>query len=524
MNLQLQNLLEELYTLDPTLRTREKELKQIIEVLLKSKPDIKLDQNFRERLRIELQNHQPKQSVFNSINQNKMKKFNIYFGSALCLLLIAGAVALQANKNKQQLQLANGTMLGEGKIIRLADNAFGSLNNPSAGTAANTQPVAATPLAKSTLQQDVSNSTGSAPSLKPMSPMSLSTPASVPPANPLLRIYQPTELHYIYDGPAITIPSDKLEVLKKTALDLTSTQLNDSLKNLNLGLIDFGTFKNLNVDSFTVSEKDGYSITVDPKAGTINLYAQNQNYGGGCAIPLASPMASAGTSSSSSANAIIRPCMESQIKISDVPDDQTLIDAANKFIADHHISLKNYGAPEVVSDWKIQYEQSSDKATFYIPTAGTVLYPAQINGIGVYDQNGNKVGMGVALNFADQKVTSISELNLGNYQSSLYSTETDISKIMAIVEKGGTDTYYPADANAKTEDVQLGSPKLQLMTYWDYQNNNSTELFVPALIFPITKAPADVPIYKKAVVVPIIKDILSALPPPYQIMLPGIKK
>lgn len=472
MDSQLQNLLDELYSVDPALRSKEKELKEIISVLLKSKPNIVLDEVFRERLRLELQKHSPKPSIFSNIMETgRMKKFNFAFGSGLFLLLIVAAVGLQINRKNQTSQVAES-----GKIIRVADNAFGGLQN-----------------AQSTTGLGGGGPSGAASLKAPSAPND--TNPSIP--MPDMRIYNPVTFHYIYKGSDIAIPDKKLEVLKKSDTSFDSSGLASLLNKMNFGMLDFNGFSNLSLDSFTVSQKDGYAINVNPKQGNLNIYAVNQNYV--CAKTEA-------------------PCTIPPTKITEVPADQELIDAANQFIKDHKINIDNYGKPEVVNDWKIQYEQAADKASVYVPDSGIIVYPLEINGIGVYDQMGNKTGLTVGVNFKSKKVMRLGELDFSNYQSSLYNTETDISKIMTVVENGGVNEYPSYDASAKVEDVELGSPKLQLMMYWNYQNNESTQLYVPALVFPVTKAPASPYFYKKNVIVPIIKDILNAPQPPIRIM------
>jgi hypothetical protein len=511
MDSQLQNLLEELYAVDPALRSKEKELRQIIEVLLKSKPDIQLDPSFREQLRVELQKHIPKEPILNQIKEtNYMKRFSIVFGSLLLVALVIGGITLQ-NNQKKQTQLADGISIGEGKITRLADNAFGTLKStsvaPDKGAAAQT---AATPPASTQVSpQSAPSSAMMAPARGLAEPTYPPAPSTIPssgkggggPANSMMRIYQPVTPHYVYNGPAITIPADKLEVLKRTDQSFNNTQLSDFFKKLNFGVIDFGGFNNLNLDAFTVSEKDGYTINVDTRNASVNIYAPYKGY---------------------NCNRF-SPCTVPRRSISDIPSDQSLIDISNQFIADHHINLKNYGTPKVVSYWKNDYQQTTDKANYYIPEVDTVLYPAQINGIGVYDEGGTEVGLTVEI--MNKQISGLSQLDFANYDSSLYPTESDTAKIMSIVEKGGFNSYYGGQPGGKTEDIQLGTPKLQLMTHYEYDANSSTELFVPALVFPVISTPTDPQnYYKKNVVVPIIKSILdSPNQAPIGIMAPAIQ-
>ncbi len=521
MDQQLQNLLNELYAVDPALKAKEPELIQIIQVLLKSKPQIQFDESFKERLRQELQRRSTKSNVFSLLTENKMKKLSLVFGGVLCLLLVVGALFLQRGRVQTKLAQKND----QGKIIRLADNSFGNLAAVSTAPQTSAQPLASAPTNQN---QTATSSSAPTSSAAPKASMGFAAPTGFGGGGPIsggsgtassgtatkgmpiadMRIYQPTYYNYVYKGD-LTIPSDKLEVLRKVKSPLNTDAINNVIKSTDFGMINLGGFNNLGLDNFSVSEDNGYVINVSPREGTVNIY-QQYNPGATCSsIEVPCPM----------------PMMQAQqpIQMPYVPTDQQMISIADQFIKDHDISLKNYGAAEVQNDWKIQYLNLAIKAPTmaptWIPDTGSVIYPATINGINIYDEQGNKYGMVVNISFRDKKVTSVSEITAPNYESSLYETETDTAKIMAIVNKGGVNGYYPPEAT-KTVDVELGKPSIQLMRYWKYDYGSSTELYVPALVFPIVHPENYPDIYRKTVIVPIIKDILNAQQPPIRIMKP----
>jgi superfamily I DNA and RNA helicase len=67
MEKNIKNILEELYLVDPSLREKEEELKKIIEAMLKVKPNIKIDENFKESL---------KGKIFEKITSKKIENYN----------------------------------------------------------------------------------------------------------------------------------------------------------------------------------------------------------------------------------------------------------------------------------------------------------------------------------------------------------------------------------------------------------------------------------------------------------------
>ncbi len=503
MTPQIQNLLEELYAVDPALRSKEKELHRIIEILLKAKPNIMIDESFKQQLRAELQRIQPKRSFLNAITDiNRIKSFNYVFGGVLCLLLIIGAVFVQMDKNKTSNQLA------QGRIIKLADNAFGNLNGQTTTGLGGGNQSLSSPVSGSAGIAENSTQGGAA---APMSLAPSATSKMVAPdmgiggggtgANANLRIYQPTAYKYVYSGKPIEIPSNKLEVLKKVPNPTYAQGLIDILRKMKIGL-NLGSFGDLRVDNVSLSENKpgGYTFNIDNLNGNFNIWQQYIPVDcgtGGMACPTIAPF-----------------------RAPDVPDDQTMISIANKFLKDHGVDTSHYGKPEVMDNWKIMYLglSAAEQQNFAVPDMGTVIYPLDVNGINVYDQSGNKYGMQVSVSFRTKQVTGMSEFNFSDYQSSLYSTETDTAKIMALVEQGGLDSYQPENPSNVVE-IELGSPSIQLMRYWTYQNGTQQELFVPSIVFPITNTPKDANIYRNAVVVPIIKDILDSHQSPiYRIM------
>ncbi len=51
MSVNINDILEELYALDPDLRQKESEIQKIIERMIKNRPEIQMDESFRNELR-----------------------------------------------------------------------------------------------------------------------------------------------------------------------------------------------------------------------------------------------------------------------------------------------------------------------------------------------------------------------------------------------------------------------------------------------------------------------------------------
>ncbi len=69
---------------------------------------------------------------------------------------------------------------------------------------------------------------------------------------------------------------------------------------------------------------------------------------------------------------------------------------------------------------------------------------------------------------------------------------------------------YPfGDTSAKKREVRLGEPTLAYSRLYDYRDNMSSELLVPALVFPVLDTPKDGEWFNTQVVVPLVKDFFE---------------
>ncbi|MGE5297953.1 MAG: hypothetical protein ACM3KM_02220, partial [Acidobacteriaceae bacterium] len=259
---------------------------------------------------------------------------------------------------------------------------------------------------------------------------------------------------------------------------------------LSFNLVNLGSFGNLRLQSMNLAEPgdDGYNIYVNADESSVSINGAWPKLMYDCSANIA--------------------CPGSQpVKIENIPSDEEVISIANSFLSDHGISKDLYGEPVVQNDWRIMYDRNPAGA--YVPETITVVYPLQIQDQTLYDEGGNKSGLNVSINVRNKKVISVYDLAVPNFQSSQYDAETDSAKLLKIAEKGGMYGYVQPNAK-KFVDIELGTPKIELVRMWNYKNNQSEELLIPSLIFPITKLPDSDPyFYRNSVTVPLIKEILD---------------
>ena len=86
----IENILQEIYAIDPSLKNKEEEIKKIIYIILESKPDVQINQEFIDRLKNELR------VEFSSVSKKSINWLNVFNprlvgGFAAALIITIGA-------------------------------------------------------------------------------------------------------------------------------------------------------------------------------------------------------------------------------------------------------------------------------------------------------------------------------------------------------------------------------------------------------------------------------------------------
>lgn len=482
MQEKINEILTDLYNLDPSFKQYEGRLKELIVKLLEAKPDTKFDYQFAQMLRRQLLQEVPKPKFASEISsiKHQLTRRLSFAGALVAICLVLFATTLYVNdKNGNQISFFSPGV----KITSAGERAFGELTEVSVENK----------------QEGLGAGSGGRGSAT-ASPLVVAPDGKPIPLPPDYVVYR-----YVYKGEELKLGDTKREVLRRIKGDAAT--LDGLLETMNLGLVNLRSFANLKVQSLNLFEEGnkGYNITIDSYQGSIYISRYwDQVALGGYAKDLACPM-------DASCPEVYRP-----VSIDEVPSDAQAISIALEFVTTHSIPTDAYGQPEVLNQWREYYERETDKSLIYVPDMVTVVFPLIVNGNSIYDESGNKVGLMVSIEVRNRQVMSVWELNTLNYQSSMYDAETDGAKILKIAEGGGMYgyDYYPG---ARVVDVQLDTPTVELIRVWNYKDNDSQELLIPSLAFPVVDPPADGPYYKKTVIVSLIKEILDqpkqSLPP-----------
>lgn len=468
-------VLEELYVIEPDLRTHGPALRKLAIELLAARPDARIDEAFVERLRRELvaRGSVPRTNPLIAFFTMTDTKF-LAPGLAILAIAAVGTIAFT------QLQSPSGSpsvarVSYAPSFERVGSSAFG----PLAGATVGARP------------ESGGGGMGlgaSAPSVSALPQGSGGDAAKLTAPGD----WTPTFYKHVYKGEAIEGLSADVDVYRRVRGGAGSGPVT-ALLGFHLGLMDLGRARNAGIQSFTLAEdrENGYVINVNPEEGTINIYENYLKW-----------------------NYPERACTDEacfdayRLKESDMMTDAEAIRTADAFLAAYDVSKDGYGAPVVRSEWREHYLRATDKASFWFPDVVTVVYPQLIDGRAVYDEGGVPYGLNVNVNVRHKRSVGLWNLSTRNFQVSAYAGETDAARLIGIAERGGLsgDVYVPE--NAKVVEVELGTPTVSYVRMWQWNGGAGSELLVPTLIFPVLNVPADY--WRSNVTVPLAKELLTA--------------
>ncbi len=460
----LQDILADLYAVEPSLREREAELVPIIQKLLATKPDAHLDPAFRDQMRQQLAAREARHSPAHSSPFFTMRKFSYALFSVFALAVVGiGTYAYVTRTEPASIATDDGATAPRVAVTSRDAGAFGNFSS---------NPVAQ----ESARLGEGLGSGGSTSSVKSMADSSAPSSLIAPvPAKTYV---------YVYTGSQFAIPT--ASVLKRTN-QLPSSTLNAIVQSANLGLVDLEKFSQLTVQQIALAEdKDqGYAVSIDLRDGSIGLYQNWERW----TQPLREAVANVNSGPT-------------------LPSDDQLIATANAFLDQYGIPRSAYGAP-AVPKYFLGYGETSVKAGLGYVQSVQVVYPLVVNGTAVVNENGYPMGLTVDIDLTLNRVTSVNNLTSLQYESSAYPLISDTAQVLDVVKRGGMYGSTITDQNVQKVQVEVGTPTLGYYPSRYQIEQTNTEYLIPALVFPITKAPQGEQLYRTAIVVPLVTAVLD---------------
>ena len=477
-------ILKDIYAAEPELKKREQELLQIIDEMLEAKPEVKLDETFKQELKAKLlQNtkndaaskaENPGASLWNFMSTTK--KFALGGSFLVIVFLIAGMIYVgnfyKTEKIAVQEKVIDDRQPEKANILPREEAAFGDLSGDSFAQA----PALESP--------ELSEEAWSA------SPQ-LESSGGIARDESLSRsvIAPPSRFAFKYQGKDISINQNKSEVLRRIK-DGGLGPFEELISSFKIDMVDFESFSNVQLQSFSFAESSpfGFVVNVNNKEGSISLNQNWEMWNLGCVDDY---------------------CPQRELLIiADLPADDIIVKIADEFVQKHGINMTNFEKGTIDEAWKRQLQTSPE--TSFAPVTISVIYPLKIEGRKIYSTAGKREGLTVQVNVSHLRVSGMYGLTTQNYESSLYDTEDDFNRIVQIAERGGSLYAAPAlemEPDIRKVELALGTPTFASVKYWHYENNKNNELIVPALIFPIINA-REKGYFQDNIVVPLITDLL----------------
>lgn len=476
----INKILNDLYMIDPKLKKQEKEIKKIIQEIIKEKPNTKFDKNFAYELRIKIMNkaeelkNKKNSNIFNFIFMKKT--YYVFGGVAVIALVIVTSLSLNKIENKN-------IAFDNSNFTRLGPEAFGSLSGLDQGN----QNLNAE---ESMLKAD---GLGSAVGAGGQNTAPLTTSSRNVEEKMIMPPYYGTKYEYEYIGEDFSVNQEKMEVYKRIKNLPNENSLNSLINNIDLDLLDISAFKDSKLQNlnFVEDRNFGFMVSLNPSEGMVSISQNWQKW--------PNPFQ----------NCREQSCYENaRLKISQVPSDEEIIKIADNFIKEYGIDISLYENGQVDKRWEETYSHAENLETAYVPDSISVIYQLKINGKDIYDNGGNPDGIRVNVDIRNKKVSGAWNITSNSYQSSEYQVEQDVNRILDLAKKGGQNIYYNNQAE-KTVTIKIGNPELIYVKHYKYENNQTEELLIPALKFPIIEKPEDSYLSYNQIIVPIIKDILD---------------
>jgi len=468
----IDTFLRELYELDPTLREHEAALKKLIAEMLAKKPEVEIDDRFIKNLRARLvDSPSPRSSFFTYLF---MTNKPLYAGAGVVLSLAILIGVYQYTSGGITLHSTGSSIARIFEPIavsHVSGNAFGNL---AAGDTSipSTNPVPADMEAMLSSRMPTTAEAvglgggGSMATSKMIAPM-------------------PYRYTYTYTGDPIELTDETMPVYKRNYTASAAERLGQQLSNAGTGLLDLSSFGNLKAENISFYNDD-YRVSLDLANGHASLY---KNY--------------------EQDRPITREPTEA-----DLLPEQELIDIANAFLRAHGISTEGYGSPVVDMQWRANQERQkavNPELKLYVPNIIGVVYPYNLESHTVSNYSGEPDGLRLYIDIFSKKVNSLANLRAGGYVASDYAVTTDSDRIISLAEKGGMNTWYRDDADEKV--LELGTPTLVYIEHYMPQSGNeqSYQLYIPALQFPITSTPGDDTYYygSQMITIPLVTEVLD---------------
>lgn len=285
---------------------------------------------------------------------------------------------------------------------------------------------------------------------------------------------------YVFDGELPDMSAVDPTVYRRVNQLALPESLSQVFANLSIGDIPLSAFSNLELLNFSLREEgeQGYNLYLDAVSNGVSI-SRNDGYW--------NQLDYSRTLSSS-----------------DLPSNDALVAAAERFLSAHSIGTASYGSPHV--------DRSYLDPEAWVPDSMQVVYPFSINEREVWSMWGQPSGLSLSVSLRSGEVESAWIPGPYTLEASAYTLATDSAEVREVAARGGLWEYKPENPTI-TYTFRLGEPDLVLAEYFQYADGESATLYVPAFRFPVVEGDPDASYQRPWVIVPLVQDILDEADP-----------
>jgi hypothetical protein len=301
---------------------------------------------------------------------------------------------------------------------------------------------------------------------------------------------------YTYVGETITMPSAEdypVYLYRPDALDDLNVL---SALEQSVDTIDIGKLKDLNIKTISLEEQRerGYEVYLNLENGIHRINAAYNMW----------PELRCDDG-----------CKPVDLSPNDLPTDDVLIRKATEFLQTYGIDRSLYGAAEVDHSWKTYQDELA-----YVPTYLSVIFPLELEHGVAHNMSGEVTGMRVTINIAKNIVEQAYDIRDGQFVGSEYELEASSERILKYAQDGGRPFYawWNDDREVTITEYQLGTPDViyveqyapvalmrSILPYPVSQSN----LYMPAMRFPVLGEAKDGAYRPEYIVVPLVSEVLD---------------
>ncbi len=476
----LNEILKEIYLIDSSLKKEEEKIKSLIENMISTQPEVKINDEFVANL---------KERIFTEINNMESKKEpkilfwqKLTYVSAGVVVVILLSLLVFPNFIDRDFKTER-----DKRIALLDERAFGDLN---------------VELSESDTGDSIESMVGQRTddTVMGLGASSDSMPSQVEDISIMPYPVEQKNYRYVYEGNLLEeIDLSKISnlVYKREIENNSARQVADRLSTTPNLPINLNNFSHKEVRHISINEeKDyGYSISLNLANNTLSIYSNWQKW--------PQPYK----------DCYDRECIENlKLGASDMLSENQLISIANNFVNDYEIDLGDYGLAQVSDETITRITNPKNNTEHNYPQEVFVVYPLIINNKETVDSYGKKEGIKVAINIRERKVSSVYNINYSRLVSSSYDLINNLENIEPLLYRGGLSPDIYRKNDLEEIEIKLNNPKIALVRTWIPSTDvsrGSAEIFIPSLVFPIKETPNQY-FYRQQVVIPLTKEVFEA--------------